>query len=60
MSMLAWYFAKRVLHEAGWPRKLGRFKGERAMTQRWWISLRRRRWSGALFWGLNALRWRSR
>lgn len=26
--LLAWAFAKRLLHEAGWPRKLGRFKGE--------------------------------
>lgn len=28
MSLFAWHFTKRVLHEAGWPRKLGRFKGE--------------------------------
>jgi hypothetical protein len=26
--LLAWAFARRLLHEAGWPRKLGLFKGE--------------------------------
>ena len=28
MSILAFYFASQLLGEAGWPRKLGRFKGE--------------------------------
>jgi hypothetical protein len=28
MSIFAFYFTTRLLGEAGWPRKLGRFKGE--------------------------------
>ena len=28
MSILAYYFASQLLGEDGWPRKLGRFKGE--------------------------------
>lgn len=28
MSMFAYHFGRGVLHEAGWPRKLGLFKGE--------------------------------
>ena len=28
MSLFAYHFTRRLLHEAGWPRKLGMFKGE--------------------------------
>src|SRR5690242_1363608 len=28
MSLFAYHFTRRLLHEAGWPRKLGLFKGE--------------------------------
>jgi len=28
MSLFAYHFTRRMLHEAGWPRKLGLFKGE--------------------------------
>ncbi len=28
MSIFAWYFASQLLSKLGWPRKLGRFKGQ--------------------------------
>jgi hypothetical protein len=28
MSLFAYHFARRLLHETGWPRKLGLFKGD--------------------------------